>query len=64
VELRQYVQRFIVADCAKIFLMSDEKLSHVSSSLVRQLTKYGRTLPDFLPSEIEHDVLSRLFPKK
>lgn len=44
--------------------MSDEKLAHVSSSLIRQLTRVGRYIPDFVPPEIEADVLKRLLPQK
>ena len=32
-----------------IFLFSEESLSHVSSSIVRELQKYGRDVSEFLP---------------
>jgi len=43
-----------------VFLMADEKLSHVSSSLIRELSSFKHRLHDFVPAEIEEKIYKRL----
>jgi hypothetical protein len=42
------------------FLMADEKHSHISSSLIRELAHFGKTLPEFVPVAIQNEVYSKL----
>lgn len=42
-----------------VFLMSDPQFSHVSSSLIREISSYGHTLSDFVPAEVEEAISSR-----
>ncbi len=41
------------------FLMADEKHVHVSSSVIRELAKFGKVLPGFVPPSIAHTVYER-----
>jgi pantetheine-phosphate adenylyltransferase len=43
-----------------LFLMSDERLSHISSTLIRELGQYKSRLHDFVPPEIEEAVFHRI----
>lgn len=43
-----------------VFLMADEKHSHISSSLIRELTYHKSRLHEFVPSSIEEFVFQRL----
>lgn len=43
-----------------IFLLADETVSHISSTLIRELGKFKRRLHDFIPSEIEDEVFKKL----
>ncbi len=42
------------------FLMADEKNSHISSSLIRELAHFGKTLPEFVPESIQTEVYEKL----
>lgn len=43
-----------------VFLMADEKHSHISSSLIRELAYHKSRLTEFVPSSIEEFVFNRL----
>jgi pantetheine-phosphate adenylyltransferase len=43
-----------------VFLMADEKCSHLSSTIIRELGKYQSRLHDFVPEDIEAQVFDRL----
>jgi pantetheine-phosphate adenylyltransferase len=42
------------------FIMADAAYVHLSSSLIRQLAHFKKTLPDFVPESISEDVFKRL----
>lgn len=42
------------------FLMADERTSHISSSLIRELGHFKSRLHDFVPQEIEDMIFQRL----
>lgn len=42
------------------FLMADERLAHVSSTLIRGLAKWGVTLPGFVPDSISAEVYAKM----
>lgn len=42
-----------------IFLMADQNLTHISSTLIREIAGYRRRLLDFVPSEIEELIYDR-----
>ena len=41
--------RKIAGDIETVFLMPGEKYSYISSTLVREIAKYGGKLTDFIP---------------
>jgi len=43
-----------------LFLMPDERVAHISSSLIREIGRYHSSLLDFVPKEIEQVVLCRI----
>lgn len=43
-----------------LFLMADESVAHISSSLIRELARYKSRLFDFVPKEIEDQVFNAL----
>lgn len=43
-----------------LFLMPDERVAHISSSLIREIGRYHSSLLDFVPKEIEDMVLGRI----
>jgi pantetheine-phosphate adenylyltransferase len=43
-----------------VFLMADEKVAHISSTLIRELGHYKSRLHQFVPSEIEEQVFSKV----
>ncbi|NGX42513.1 MAG: Phosphopantetheine adenylyltransferase [Chlamydiae bacterium] len=46
-----------------VFLMADESLSHISSSLIKEIGSFGHRLHDFVPKEIEEVVFRRISEK-
>lgn len=42
------------------FLMADERMSFVSSSLIREVAAFGKMLPNFVPQSIQDPVFERL----
>ena len=47
-----------------VFLMPDERVAHISSSLIREIGRYHSSLLDFVPKEIEPIILSRITSQK
>ncbi len=43
-----------------VFLMADERVGHISSTLIRELGRYKSRLHDFVPAEIEPQVFERV----
>jgi pantetheine-phosphate adenylyltransferase len=43
-----------------VFLMADERVGHISSTLIRELGRYKHRLHDFVPAEIEELVFERV----
>ena len=43
-----------------MFLASSEKYTYLSSTVAREMAKYGADLSDFLPAEIIDDVIGKL----
>ena len=43
-----------------VFLMADEKVAHISSTLIRELGRYKSRLQEFVPIEIEAEVFSKV----
>jgi pantetheine-phosphate adenylyltransferase len=43
-----------------VFLMADERMSHISSTLIRELGNFKSRLHDFVPAEIEEMVFQRV----
>lgn len=59
-EFRMAVANRKVSNLDTLFLMSDERHSHISSSLIRELGRGGRELAAFIPLQIEEQVRRRL----
>ena len=49
-----------LSDLETIFLIADEKVTHISSTLIRELGKFKRRLHDFVPIEIEDEIFKKL----
>ncbi len=43
-----------------VFLMADEKVSYISSTLIRELGRFKARLHDFVPPEIEEQIYNRV----
>ncbi len=43
-----------------VFLMADERVAHISSTLIREIGRYKSRLHEFVPKEIEEQVFSKL----
>lgn len=43
-----------------LFLVSDEKLSHISSTLIREIAYFGGSLEEFVPKPIEQMIRKHL----
>ncbi len=43
-----------------VFLMADERVGHIRSTLIRELGKFKSRLHDFIPAEIESEVFKKL----
>lgn len=59
-EVRMALANRRLSGIETIFLMADEKLGHISSTLIRDLVRYKSRLLDFIPAEIESQVFERL----
>jgi len=47
-----------------VFLMADERVAHISSTLIRELGRYQSRLHQFVPGEIEEQIFSKVSRKK
>lgn len=62
-ELRGFVSR---TPCRRltgietIFLMAAESNTHLSSSLIRELARWKKTIPGFVPESIADEVFARM----
>ena len=43
-----------------VFFMADEKLAHISSTLIREIARSGTRLTDFIPTAIEPIIFKKL----
>jgi pantetheine-phosphate adenylyltransferase len=43
-----------------VFLMADERVAHISSTLIRELGRYKSRLLEFVPAEIEEQVFQKV----
>ncbi|MBS0604726.1 MAG: pantetheine-phosphate adenylyltransferase [Verrucomicrobia bacterium] len=43
-----------------VFLMADERVGHISSTLIRELGRFKCRLNDFVPSEIEDQIFKKV----
>jgi pantetheine-phosphate adenylyltransferase len=42
-----------------VFLMANEELSHISSTLIRQIAQFGGELDKFVPAVVKEALLAR-----
>ena len=54
------VNRHLDATIETMFMPSSEKYTHISSSVVKEMARYGADLSAFVPVEIIGDVVSRI----
>ena len=47
-------------DIETMFLMAGEKYTYLSSSIVKEMAKYGADLHGFVPNEIIGDVINKI----
>lgn len=47
-----------------VFLMADERVAHISSTLIRELGRYECRLHEFVPAEIEPQVFAKVSKNK
>lgn len=59
-EFRMALTNRMISGIETIFLMSDERTTHISSTLIRELARYKSRLHQFVPEEIEDQVFNRL----
>ena len=43
-----------------LFLMADSRHAHISSSLIRDIGRYGRDLSEFVPEAVHREIVERL----
>lgn len=53
------VNRKMNPDLDTVFLPSSEKYTYISSSVVKEMARYGSDLKEFVPVEILEDVIAR-----
>ncbi len=63
-ELRMAQANKKLSGVETVFLLADERYSHISSSLIKEISFHKSSLKDFVPSSIEESVLKRLLNKK
>ena len=54
------INRHLNADLETMFLASSEKYTYLSSTIVKEMARYGANLEDFIPREIVDDVNRRM----
>jgi pantetheine-phosphate adenylyltransferase len=63
-EFRMALTNRTISGIETLFLMSDERTTHISSTLIRELARYKSRLHQFVPEEIENEVFQRLSSSK
>jgi pantetheine-phosphate adenylyltransferase len=53
-------RKIIEPDIETLFMASSSKYTYLSSTVVKEMAKYGAELGDFVPREIIDDILSRM----
>jgi pantetheine-phosphate adenylyltransferase len=59
-EFRMALANRHLSDIETVFLMADERVAHISSTLIRELGHYKSRLLAFVPAEIEEQVFSKV----
>jgi pantetheine-phosphate adenylyltransferase len=59
-EFRMALTNRKLSSIETIFLLSDERLSHISSTLIKEMAKNQKRLFDFVPKEIEETVFIKI----
>lgn len=52
--------RSLAPEIETVFLMAKEEMSHISSSLIRQIATFGGDLEKFVPPEVKQALLARV----
>ena len=52
--------RSLAPEIETVFLMAKEEMSHISSSLIRQIATFGGDLDKFVPPEVKQALLARV----
>ena len=55
------INRHLNSDLETMFLASSEKYTYLSSTIVKEMARYGANLEDFVPCEIVDDVNKRVW---
>jgi pantetheine-phosphate adenylyltransferase len=58
-EARMALANRCLSGIETVFLMADEKVGHISSTLIRELGRFKSRLHDFVPAQIEAQVFER-----
>jgi pantetheine-phosphate adenylyltransferase len=56
--------RSLAPEIETVFLMAKEEMSHISSSLIRQIATFGGDLDKFVPPEVKQALLARVHKQK
>lgn len=59
-EFRMALANRTISSIETVFLMADERLAHISSSLIQELGRYQTRLHAFIPEAIEPQVFQKL----
>jgi pantetheine-phosphate adenylyltransferase len=59
-EFRMALANRHLSDIETVFLMADERVAHISSTLIRELGRYKSRLHAFVPAEIEEQVFTKV----
>lgn len=53
------MNQHLAADIETVFFLADEKYSHVSSSLIKEVLKFGGDVSEFLPPAVNQALLNK-----
>lgn len=59
-EVRMALANRKLSGIETVFLMADERVGHISSTLIRELGRFKSRLHDFVPKEIEELIFKRV----
>ena len=59
-EVRMALANRRLSGIETLFLMADERVGHISSTLIRELGRFKSRLHEFVPPEIEDQVFQRV----